>query len=187
MFEISKEHEKAIQYYKEHTLLKDSLQKQNTLWQVAKEKEAFNMAQKQAELDVITAQRNTFIAILAGILLLLIIGFIFYRKLIQQNKKIKNLNSELNETNAVKNQLLTIITHDLRSPLARLKQLFQPRAIKKDSEAISSDKNVLKIIDSLSILLDNLLNWSLSQSDLLIVQKEWFPLWQIIHQIELQY
>lgn len=187
IFELSKEHETAIKYLKEYTTLKDSLQKQNALWEVAQEKEAHNIAQKQAELDIKTAERNTFIAISAGILLMLIVGFIFYRKLKQQNQQIKSLNHELNETNTVKNQLFTIIAHDLRSPVARLKQLFQLRALKKDSEAISSDKNVTQIIDSLSLLLDNLLNWSLSQSDLLSVQKEWFPLWQIVRQIELQY
>ncbi|AXG71499.1 sensor histidine kinase TodS [Kordia sp. SMS9] len=185
--EVLKKHEEAINYLKEHSVINDSLQKQNAIWEVAQEKEAFNIAQKQAELDLKTAERNTFIAISAGILLLFVIGFVFYRKLIAQNKKIKKLNRELNETNTVKNQLFTIIAHDLRSPVARLKQLFQIRAMKKDSEAISSDKNVSKIIDSLSLLLDNLLNWSLSQSDLLSVQKEWFPLWQIIRQIELQY
>ncbi|MGH1387742.1 ATP-binding protein [Kordia sp.] len=187
IFELSKKHDKAILYLKEYTALNDSLQKQNALWEVAQEKEAHNIAQKQAELDIKTAERNTFIAISAGILLMLIVGFIFYRKLKQQHKQIKSLNYELNETNKVKNQLFTIIAHDLRSPVARLKQLFQLRALKKDSEAISSDKNVTQIIDSLSLLLDNLLNWSLSQSDLLSVQKEWFPLWQIVRQIELQY
>ncbi len=185
--EVSKTHESAIQYFKEYTMLNDSLQKQNMLWQVAQEKEAFNIAQKQAELDLKTAQRNLFMVISVGILLVLLIGFIFYRKLIKQNKKIKKLNHELNETNTVKNQLFTIIAHDLRSPVARLKQLFQLRTIKQDADGVLSDKKVSKIVDSLSLLLDNLLSWSLSQSDLLMVQKEWFPLWQIIHQIELQY
>ncbi|WP_420573789.1 tetratricopeptide repeat-containing sensor histidine kinase [Kordia sp.] len=184
--EVSKEHEAAIKYFKEYTILNDSLQKQNAIWQVAQEKEAFNIAQKQTELDLKTAQRNTFIAISIGILLVLLIGFVFYRKLKQQHKQIQKLNKELNETNTVKNQLFTIIAHDLRSPVARLKQLFQLKAIKKE-ETTPTDKNVTQIIDSLSLLLDNLLNWSLSQSDLLSVQKEWFPLWQIVYQIELQY
>ncbi|MEM6721416.1 MAG: tetratricopeptide repeat-containing sensor histidine kinase [Bacteroidota bacterium] len=185
--ELSKDHKSAINYLKESHAYNDSLQKQNTLWQVAQEKEVFNVAQKQAELDIKTAERNTFIAISIGVLLLLVVGFVLYRKLIAQNKKIKKLNRELNETNAVKNQLFTIIAHDLRSPVARLQQLFQLKTIKKDTTAITTDKNVSKIIDSLSLLLDNLLNWSLSQSDLLMVQKEWFPLWQIIRQMEFQY
>lgn len=185
--EVLKEHKNAISYLKEHSVINDSLQKQNVLWQVAQEKEDHNIAQKQAELDLKTAQRNTFIAISIGILFVLIIVFVFYRKLKQQNARIKNLNRELNETNTVKNQLITIIAHDLRSPVARLKQLFQLRKVKENTKGISEDKNVYKIIDSLSLLLDNLLNWSLSQSDLLSVQKDWFPLWQIIHQIELQY
>ncbi|WP_298427759.1 ATP-binding protein [uncultured Kordia sp.] len=185
--EVLKKHSEAINYLKEHSAINDSLQKQNSLWQVAQEKEAFNIAQKQAELDIKTAESNTLIAISVGILIAFLGGLILYRKLAQQHKQIKKLNRELNETNTVKNQLFTIIAHDLRSPVARLKQLFQLRAVKKDSDAISSDKNVSKIIDSLSLLLDNLLNWSLSQSDLLSVQKDWFPLWQIIHQIEQQY
>jgi len=185
--EVLKEHKTAVGYLKEYSELNDSLQKQNTIWEVAKEKEAFNIAKKQAELDVKTAERNTFIAVSGGILIILLFGAFFYRKLILQHKQIIQLNLELNKTNAVKNQLFTIIAHDLRSPVARLKQLFQLRTLKNGTKTISSDKNVSQIIDSLSLLLDNLLNWSLSQSDLLSVQKEWFPLWQIISQIEFQY
>lgn len=185
--EVLKEHEDAIKYYKEYSLLNDSLQKQNTIWEVAKQKELFNIAQKQAELDVKTAERNTLIAVSIAILVVLLLGAFFYRKLVLQHKRITQLNSELHETNTVKNQLFTIIAHDLRSPVARLQQLFQLRALKNDASTISSDKNVTQIIDALSLLLDNLLNWSLSQSDLLSVQKEWFPLWQIVTQIEAQY
>lgn len=184
--EVFKEHKKAINYLKEYTILKDSLQKQNTIWQVAKEKETFSIAQKQAEVDIQTEQRNTFIAISIAILLVLLIVFIFYRKLARQHKVINQLNAKLNETNAVKNQLFTIIAHDLRSPVAQLKQTFQLRKVAENT-TISSDKNVYKIIDSLSLLLDNLLNWALSQSDLLSVQKDWFPLWPILSQIEQQY
>lgn len=185
--EVLKEQQKAINYLKEYTSLNDSLQQQNTIWQIAQQREAFGIEQKQQELNIKTAERNTFIAISIAILVVLSIVFVFYRKLVRQHAQINNLNTKLNKTNTVKNQLFTIIAHDLRSPVARLKQTFQLRKVDQNKEAISSDKNVYKIIDSLSLLLDNLLNWALSQSDLLSVQKEWFPLWPVLSQIEQQY
>lgn len=185
--EVLKEQEKAIHYLKEYSSLNESLQQQNTIWQIAQQREAFSIEQKQQELDIKTAERNTFIAILIAVIVVLGIVFVFYRKLIRQHAQINNLNIKLNETNTIKNQLFTIIAHDLRSPVARLKQTFRLRKGEENTSTISSDKNVYKIIDSLSLLLDNLLNWALSQSDLLSVQKDWFPLWPVLSQIEQQY
>ena len=179
--------QEALGYFKEYSGIKDSLEQQNIVWQVAQEKEAFAIAQKQAELDLKTTQRNTFIAISIAVIILLCIAYVFYGKLTKQHKHITNLNARLREMNTVKNKLFTIIAHDLRGPVAHLKQAFHTQATAKTQKASVVEDRLFKIIDGLSLLLDNLLNWALSQSDLLAVHKDWFPLWPVLYQIRQQY
>ncbi|RBW55224.1 hypothetical protein DS884_16475 [Tenacibaculum sp. E3R01] len=185
--EALKEHKEAVGYLKEYNVFQDSIQKENTVWQIAQQKEAFNIEKKQIEVDKKTAQRNIFIIITVAILLLLVVIYFFYKKLRQKHQQIGVLNEELKEVNALKNQIFSIVAHDLRSPVALLKQKFQVYEPKENKETITINKNVVSVIDSLSFLLDNLLNWSLSQSNLLFVQKDWFPLLPVVKQIEHQY
>lgn len=185
--EIIKNKDIALKYYKEYIEIEGSLQKQNHLWEVAKQKEAFAVAQKQSEVDLKTAERNTFITISIAILLTLVLGVFAYKRLNKQHKEIQKLNTKLDKLNTAKDQLFTIIAHDLRSPVALLKQAFQLRKFQQKESSIAIDQDIPKILDSLSMLLDNLLNWALSQSSLLQVHKDWFPLQPILKQIQEQY
>ncbi len=185
--EALKEHKEAVQYLKEYNILQDSIQTEKTIWKIAEQKEAFNLEKKQVEIDQKTKQRNVFVVFSLVILLLLLAIFWFYKKLQLKHQQIGILNEELKETNALKNQIFSIVAHDLRSPVALLKQKFQLQTVNEEDETITIDKNVVSIIDSLSFLLDNLLSWSLSQSNLLHVEKDWFPLLPVVKQIEHQY
>lgn len=185
--EVLKNKDIAINYFKEYNEIKDSIQKQNHLWEIAKQQEAFAVAQKQSEIDLKTAERNTFIAVSMAILLILILGVFAYRRLNKQHQEIQKLNTKLDQLNSAKDQLFTIIAHDLRGPVALLKQAFQLQKFQKENPQTAIDQDIPKILDSLSMLLDNLLNWALSQSSLLQVQKDWFPLQPILKQIGEQY
>ncbi|MGG8496623.1 tetratricopeptide repeat-containing sensor histidine kinase [Tenacibaculum sp. TC6] len=185
--EAMKEHEKAVLYLKEYTVLQDSIQKENTVWQVAQQKEAFNIAKKEAEIETKTAQRNLFLFFFIAVLVLLLTIYMFYKQLKHKHAEIQVLNKELEEANTLKNQMFSIVAHDLRSPVALLKQKLELSELNEEQTTITIDKKVTSIIDSLSFLLDNLLNWSLSQSNLLHVQKDWFPLMPVVKQIIQQY
>lgn len=185
--EALKEHENAVKYLKEYSAIKDTIQKENTIWQIAQQKETFNVAKKQAETDKRTAQRNVFIIVSIAVFLLLLITFLFYKKLKEQYRENQKLNKKLKEANELKSQIFSIVAHDLRSPVALLKQKFRINATNTTDDKITIDKKVVSIIDSLSFLLDNLLNWALSESNLLHIHKDWFPLLPVIKQIEHQY
>jgi signal transduction histidine kinase len=185
--EVLKNTNEAVKYLKENTDIEDSIQKQNHVWEVAKQQEAFAVAQKQSEVDLKTAERNAFLILLVAVVMILILGFLAYRRLSQQHKEIRLLNTKLDKLNTAKDQLFTIIAHDLRSPVALLKQAFQIKKFQQKDNATDLDQDIPKILDSLSMLLDNLLNWALSQSSLLHVHKDWFPLQPVLHQIQHQY
>lgn len=90
----------------------------------------------------------------------------FYERQLQQSQTIlEKKNSELEESNNTKEKLFSIIAHDLRSPIAQLrnildllnKQLLSPEEFNKLAEHISLN------VKQLQGGLDNLLQWSNSQ------------------------
>lgn len=108
------------------------------------------------------------------LLLLLLVGIIFYnfrrqaraRKLLIQQKNVLTRQAhQLEEVNSAKDKLFSLISHDLRSPVSRLKfDLFQLHTAPLGDADLSLfltriESQVDKILD----LLTNLLDWSHSQ------------------------
>lgn len=89
-------------------------------------------------------------------------------------EKVKERTSELDEkneilkkTNEIKDKLFTIISHDLRVPMASLNVLMEVLVQTKNNISLEEFKRysgkVQTYIQNVMDLLDNLLNWSLSQ------------------------
>ena len=89
--------------------------------------------------------------------------------LISLNERLAASESSLQEVNATKDKFFSIISHDLKSPLNSLMGLLN--ILLKYGSAISNDerKDLTKKIDgsvkALTNLLDNLLKWSMAQTD----------------------
>jgi len=94
----------------------------------------------------------------------------------QQKSNLSQQNKELNRVNSTKDRLFSIIAHDLRSPMSSMeglsgiirRLLVSGKTEKLDAVAQHIDQTV----NRLNSLLDNLLNWSLSQINGLKVNKE---------------
>ncbi|MBX2964006.1 MAG: tetratricopeptide repeat protein [Cyclobacteriaceae bacterium] len=135
---------------------------------------------KIAELELANARARTekiIYTILSGVIIasLLIITLLVMknnrqrtetnRLLQEKNNEIALQNERLTTTNAIKDKLFSIISHDLRTPLASLKGLLG-MALRKD---ISEDefKDIIPKLNNLVITtnetLENLFQWSQSQ------------------------
>ncbi|MCB1142344.1 MAG: hypothetical protein H7A24_00570 [Leptospiraceae bacterium] len=84
-----------------------------------------------------------------------------------KNKTIELMeaNHKLEASNRIKDRLFSMIAHDLRSPLRALEEtldLFKSKQIDKNS-LLKYIKKVNTILDSNRFLLENLLQWSISQ------------------------
>ena len=91
-------------------------------------------------------------------------------------------NKELEQVNKVKNKFFSIVSHDLRSPIATLKMLF---GLHKQGHLNNDELNNLltkfeETIYSTSAFLDNLLHWSKSQLDGIVISRSEFDISNLV-------
>jgi signal transduction histidine kinase len=94
---------------------------------------------------------------------------------------------ELEKANASKDMLFSIIGHDLRSPAASLQNVAELISFynkKGDSEQLNATgTKVVKAAKNINFLLDNLLQWSLSQRGELQIRPEKISLPEMVHEV----
>ncbi|TDO77536.1 tetratricopeptide repeat protein [Flavobacterium chryseum] len=188
----------ALEYRKEYETWKDSLNDQNKVWAIADLEKKFAVKQKQKEVDVLAAENKVKIAerngfILASVLLLILFGtgVYFYRQKIKNNKIILAQKNELDELNATKDKLFSIVSHDLRSSVNALKtsngKLIENLKSKNFNELDVLLHNNSDIANGAYNLLDNLLNWALLQTKQAYFYQESLHLASIVQHVEYNY
>ena len=121
---------------------------------------------------------------------LLVIVLVYYRKqkqlavnnkmLSELNKRISYQNEELNNLNKTKDKFFSIIAHDLKNPLGTIRNIFD--FFRENFSVFSKEQQeeYLTVLDesikSTYALLQNLLQWSMSQSGRLETNREIFDL-----------
>lgn len=189
---------KALVYRKESEQWKDSVNNQNKIWAVADYEKKFAVAQKQKQIKVLevqnklkNAERNAFFFAAIGLLLLLTTGVYFYAQKIKNAKIILLQKNKLDELNATKDQLFSIVSHDLRSSVNALKT--SNAKLSATLETKNYDELNQLIIQNSTIangaysLLDNLLHWAMLQTKQLYFHKESVHLHSVVQQIEYNY
>ena len=154
----------------------DLLEKQNRVNELELAKQREQKARKQLQALVLFG--------IAGMAIVLAIFLAFqnkrkkqinkllqaqYNQIEEQQEEIKTQNDKLSKSNEMKDQMFRIIAHDLRSPLIAMDDVARliPYAIEeKDFDSLNNlsaslQNSVSRILD----LTDNLLSWSMSQSD----------------------
>lgn len=188
----------ALVYRKEYETWKDSLNDQNKVWAIADLEKKFAVKQKQKEVDVLAAEnkvkvaeRNGFIISSALLLVLFGTGVYFYRQKIRNNKIILAQKNELDELNATKDKLFSIVSHDLRSSVNALKtsngKLMENLESKNFTELDVLLHNNSTIANGAYNLLDNLLNWALLQTQQAYFYQESLHLATIVQHVEYNY
>lgn len=196
--ENNKDLTSALVYRKEYENWKDSLNDQNKVWAIAELEKKFTVRQKQKEIDVLEAENKLKIAerngfFYSSILLLILFGtgIYFYRQKIKSNRIILSQKTKLDELNATKDQLFSIVSHDLRSSVNALKTSNAKLQENLESRNFTQLDKLLHdnsaIANSSYNLLDNLLHWALLQTKQMYFHMESLHLFSIIQQMEFNY
>jgi signal transduction histidine kinase len=188
----------ALIYRKESEQWKDSLNNQNKVWAIADYEKKYAVAQKQKQISVLKVenklkdtQRNTMFFSTLGLLLLLVGGVYVYAQKVKNAKIILTQKEKLDELNATKDQLFSIVSHDLRSSVNALKTSNTKLTTSLETKNYSELDQLLHqnsaIANGAYSLLDNLLHWALLQTKQLYFSKDSVHLYSIVQQIEYNY
>ncbi len=165
----------SLTYRKEYEKWKDSINDQNKVWQLAEFEKQFAVGQKQKEVSLLQAENKIKIAERNGLfysaivlLILLGTGIYFYREKVKTNKIIVGQKENLDELNATKDKLFSIVSHDLRSSVNALKTSNAKLSENLESKNLEKLDTLLNnnsaIVNGAYNLLDNLLHWALLQT-----------------------
>ncbi|MDW3190718.1 MAG: ATP-binding protein [Cytophagales bacterium] len=166
--------EKAYKAEKRSSMLADSL-KGIQIQEVQLElREKYETEKKEAENELLIKQNNEqrFFLVIVACLFLIAVGTLIFiyrlqKKTQRLNEKISSQSVQLNQLNQTKDRLFSIISHDLRGPISAFESvasLVQNFLNKGDTQKVKEIVvKVEKSSKNLRMLLDNLLNWSLSQ------------------------
>jgi signal transduction histidine kinase len=176
-------YQKAYEYQQGEITLKDTTyKKQNLLnyeemqakYQAEKKQQQIQLLQRDNRIAAIELinQRRTKYFLLTGIFLTLILAISIYRSYIikkASNRELNQLNTKLAEANNSKVKLLSIISHDLRSPVSSLFNFLQLQKInsgkltKDGRDAI--DRQISQSAENLLEAMEDILIWSKSQME----------------------
>lgn len=130
-----------------------------------KQKEISNLA---SENKIRNLQRNVFVILAVFLLLILVMGFYQYQVNQKRAKVIFAQKEALDQLNATKDQLFSIIGHDLRSSVNAMRsgtQNLERSLVANDMEQVRNQMEQNSVIAANTYnLLDNLLQWSLLQT-----------------------
>lgn len=176
--EVSKKkglYEDALQFTQLRNHLTDSIKTVNKANALALFQTQYETKEREAEIIQLAAERNVAktrsqLWSITTILLAVILGlgaflFIQIRK---SRREAVIRGNQLEDLNKTKDRFFSIIAHDIRSPIAALQSVDKQMdyyAQKKDMDRLGKISGLVgTTARNLNMLLDNLLNWALSQT-----------------------
>lgn len=177
---------KAYAYQNEYLKLHDSLYQQRSSEQMALMQARFDSEMKEAKIQLLTKNaelkqiemnnQRTWMYFSIGLLsLMAVLAFVLlYSNRLKKkandafalkNEEISQQAQQLQNLNVTKDKLLSIISHDIRSPLASLRGLIDVMVLDGLSreDFISTSRKLGRNLESVQDDLDNLLLWTQSQ------------------------
>ncbi|MDH5608609.1 MAG: HAMP domain-containing histidine kinase [Cyclobacteriaceae bacterium] len=174
---------KALEYQTMYMIYKDSINDIRELQRISNLQTEYEVGLKQAEVDLLAAQKRNREIYLYGAMLLLFIavtsGVFIYRSYLVKNKlshALEKQTEKLQALNATKDKLFSIISHDLRGPVAAFRGIpFIIRGMSPDSpkeEMLGLANEIETTARRMATLLDSLLTWAMQQQGQFTVQPE---------------
>lgn len=174
IYAMSSDYDLAYKYHQQYVALKDSISNDEIYTQIENLESAFELAKKQAEVDLLTIQQKnqriiiiTAIIIAAILTILALVTFSYYKSKARVNAVLESQKKSLETLNQTKDRFFSIISHDLRGPInsfhgvSNLIKFFVET--KNPEELLEVADDIDQSVDRLTNLLDNLLSWAMQQ------------------------
>lgn len=195
------DYQKAFEHQSTYLTLRDSINNEEVIRNMADMRTEFEVEQKQAEIDLLNKskenQRLIQFGLILFLLLIIAIVIILYRyyslqkeanqQLAHQKNELHQKNQELDALIVTREKFLSIVSHDLRSPVNAfyglsgiLKEYVEEKQYNLLPQMITHiEKNSLH----LSVLLDNLLSWAVNQNGDIPIRPEQISVKEIAEEV----
>ena len=192
--ENRKRYLKALEYRKASEAWNDSLSNQTRIWQDAQHEKLLAVKSKQNEIDILQAEnkirileKNRMIYAVFLLIIILLSGIYFYLQKSRDSKVILKQKIRLDESNATKDLLFSVISHDLRSYINSLKRIYSAMLVsaadQQHGKVVEQIRSSASIVDSTHRLLNNLFSWAMIQTGQLYFNPESIDMARIIEQV----
>ncbi|HEY0740661.1 MAG TPA: tetratricopeptide repeat-containing sensor histidine kinase [Chryseosolibacter sp.] len=207
VFKDLKDYQKALGFKEDYVTISDFIQQERDEQKLLEAQNRYEFEKKEGQIQKLEnikiarekelkeekETRNlliTIVAFVAVVLLLVFYGYLSKRKtnkiLQVANNTVRDQNAKLQELNATKDKFFSIISHDLKGPLNSLTS-FSGLLI-NHTDSLSKDeikmlaKDLDKSLKNLFALLENLLEWSRSQTGNIEFKPEPFDIAALLKQ-----
>ncbi|MCG8578142.1 MAG: ATP-binding protein [Flavobacteriales bacterium] len=200
--ENESDYESALNYRKDYENWIDSVWNQTRIWELAESEKKLELGFKEREINLIEREKefkerqlrikNKQERILITFLVILLVFFLtsifFFWRSVKRNRVIESQRQKLGKLNETKNRILSVVAHDLRSPVQKItetnEEVFELANLNADPHQIKELLRSNQVLGHRTQnLIENLLNWSLEQSDQYYFQIEKVPLKRIVDQV----
>lgn len=186
-----KRYKESVEYYREYMQWKDSIWNRDKVWELAEQDKKLALAQKQQEIAIQEAEikrqetvKNSLLVGGTGLLIFIGVLIYFYRDVRVKNNIISKKRAQLKSANSTKDYLFSVVSHDLRSPINVLRKQYAQINTAIEKEDLASIKKTtaiaMEVTESTHHLLNNVLHWSLEQSNQLLFHPNTYPLSSLI-------
>ncbi|MFK7953664.1 MAG: ATP-binding protein [Ekhidna sp.] len=205
MFADLDNYERAYELSVLHRELYDSLLGMEKNERVAEMREKYETAEKENQIDSLEKDKQFALAIIV-IVIIIAASLIFFflqaqlqkRRLQKSNELITSINKRLNQSqdeliksNRTKDKFFALVAHDLRGPITSFQGVGRILAYAMEKGGQERVQELIQTIDEsasgINALLDNLLKWSLSQTDAIPFNPEPINLYVLVEEVVMIY
>ena len=188
LYQTQGNYRKAYDYQSQYITYRDSINNEETIRQMADLRTEYEVSQKQAEVDLKQTEvdllneqaRNNQIVLWSVIVILVLALFLVFALMKVYRVKVRAIRivrkrrriiaaqrNQLEEVNRTKDKFFSIISHDIRGPISNFQGVSQLIHLLVESKDYDGLLKLGTMLDTstkeVSSLLDNLLEWAMSQ------------------------
>ncbi len=181
LYQVSGKYDSAYHYQSLYLDANDSIKSYENIQKMADLRTEFEVAKKQAEVDVLQKNKIIQLIVIGSLLLILLLAMglimLYYYNLKRSQKLtaalderrmlLEKQSTELIELNRIKDKFFSVISHDLRGPISSIGGIsfMIKESVENNNPALLREITdyVDQTVFSLTALLENLLNWAQNQ------------------------